>query len=332
MDVLGKQNMPSWRVAETWEISDHEGAQSIVKNGHFGGKTLRDLTRDHPEQLIGAGWQGEKFPLLAKLIDGAAMLPVHLHADDEAAKKYENEPNGKSEAWHILAAGTGATALVGLKDGIGKEELRAALLRQDYDSVMRRIPVRAGDTIYVPGGTLHSFGPETLVYEIQQTSDVLQSAMPLSMRDGSEIPVSEWHRNIEALLQQIHLEIRPRFSPGLPIDEGNDVERLLCCVGPYFALERWRIGNIRPLEYAFTSVRLITNIGSTVQIEADGWSGILNPADSIVLPAALEGIRVTGPGDLLIAYIPDVQKDIIEPLTNAGYGRQQIESLGPIER
>ncbi|MFD5232886.1 hypothetical protein ACFWJ5_31055 [Streptomyces qaidamensis] len=26
--------------------------------------------------------------------------------------------------------------------------------------------------IYVPDGTLHSFGPNTLVYEIEQTSDI----------------------------------------------------------------------------------------------------------------------------------------------------------------
>jgi mannose-6-phosphate isomerase len=29
---------------------------------------------------------------------------------------------------------------------------------------MRRLPVRAGETIYVPGETLHSFDPDTLIY------------------------------------------------------------------------------------------------------------------------------------------------------------------------
>jgi hypothetical protein len=32
------------------------------------------------------------------------MLPVHVHADDATAKVKYGEPNGKTEAWHILWA------------------------------------------------------------------------------------------------------------------------------------------------------------------------------------------------------------------------------------
>ncbi|MEU5709715.1 MULTISPECIES: class I mannose-6-phosphate isomerase [Streptomyces] len=90
---------------------------------------------------------------------------MHLHADDATARRLEGEPNGKTEAWHVLDAVTGATALVGVRPGVDRERLRRALLAQDFDAVMRRLPVRAGQTVYVPGGTLHSFGPGTLVYE-----------------------------------------------------------------------------------------------------------------------------------------------------------------------
>ena len=94
-----------------------------------------------------------------------------------AARRLEGQTNGKTEAWHILDAAPGATALVGLKPGVGLDTLRDALWREDFDSVMRRLPMRAGETVYVPGGTLHSFGPGTLIYEIEQTSDIQQHAM-----------------------------------------------------------------------------------------------------------------------------------------------------------
>jgi mannose-6-phosphate isomerase len=246
VDVLGKAGLPAWRVAETWEVSDVDGAQAVVRNGSLGGRSLRELSLEHPDELIGRGWRGEHFPLLTKFIDGAGMLPVHLHADDEAAQRLENEPHGKTEAWHILAVSVGATALVGLKEGVDKPTLRDALLRQDYDSVMRRLPVRAGETIHVPGGTLHSFGPDTLLYEIQQSSDVFQSAMPFNMRDASYFDTDEWHSNIDMLLEEIHLESRPNFHPGLRLQAGPDFERLICTASPYYALERWRVGTLAP--------------------------------------------------------------------------------------
>ncbi|WP_414547995.1 hypothetical protein [Anabaena sp. CCY 0017] len=43
------------------------------------------------------------------------MLSIHLHADDETAQSLHKEPNGKTEAWHILWAAPGAEVLAGLK-------------------------------------------------------------------------------------------------------------------------------------------------------------------------------------------------------------------------
>jgi mannose-6-phosphate isomerase class I len=328
VDVLGKQDMPAWRVAETWEVSDVDGAQAVVRNGELGGKSLRELTLEHPGDMVGRVWHGEHFPLLTKFIDGAGMLPVHLHADDDAAQRLENEPHGKTEAWHILAAATGATALVGLKEGVDKTSLRDALLRQDYGSVMRRLPVRPGETIHVPGGTLHSFGPDTLLYEIQQTSDVLQTAMPYNMRDGSYIDTDEWHRNIDMLLQEIRLDSRPSFNPGLRIIVGDDFERLVCCASPYFALERWRIGNVAPARHSFETALIVTNVGGPAFLTSGAWAGELSRAETILLPAAAGSVEISGPADVLVGYLPDLEHDIIEPLSRAGYSREVIATLG----
>ena len=59
---------------------------------------------------------------------------------------------------HPLWAAEGATILAGIKDGLSREELFEAFKTEDYDAVMPRHPVRAGDTVYVPGGIIHTFG------------------------------------------------------------------------------------------------------------------------------------------------------------------------------
>lgn len=330
VDTLGKQQIPAWRVAETWEISDYDGAPATVRNGALGGRSLREVTLKHPEELMGRGWRGGEFPLLAKFIDGAGMLPVHLHADDEAARRLENQPHGKTEAWHILAAGTGATALVGIKEGVDEATLRDALLRQDYDGVMRRLPVCAGDTIHVPGGTLHSFGPDTLLYEIQQTSDVVQSAMPFDMRDARALDTNEWHRNIDMLMAEIKMGSRPSFTPGLRVDEGNDFHRTYCAASPYFVLERWHVGNVAPARHEFDTALIVSNVGLPATVTSGSWSETLGRAESLLLPAALGTVEISGPADVLVAYLPDLERDVVQPLTAAGYSQEVISTLGEV--
>ena len=168
-------------MAETWEISDYQDTTGTVTNGELAGRTLHDITMSYPTELVGAGWSGPHFPLLAKFLDASHMLPVHLHADDETARRVYSAPNGKSEAWHILWADESASILAGLKDDPSEQELFDAFKAQDYDRVMPRYPIQAGDTIYVPGGIIHSFGPGTLIYEIQQTSDLGQNVMPADL-------------------------------------------------------------------------------------------------------------------------------------------------------
>ncbi|MDQ4063711.1 MAG: class I mannose-6-phosphate isomerase, partial [Actinomycetota bacterium] len=239
-EILEKRDLPEGVVAETWEISDYRETTGEITNGEYAGRTLHNLTTEHPDELVGAGWRGPHFPLLEKFIDASNMLPVHLHADDETARSKHGEPHGKTEAWHILWAAEDATILAGVKDGSSREELRDAFLAQDHDAVMPRHPIRAGDTIYVPGGVIHTFGPDTLVFEVQQTSDLGQFVTPKDLY-GNPLDQETWEANIDAALDELRTDYHPRPNPGLALENGRAAanRRILCCAGPHFALERW---------------------------------------------------------------------------------------------
>lgn len=327
---LGREGLPDWAVAETWEVSDVEGSGSEVADGPWAGRSLRSLAEDFPEELMGRGWRGSFFPLLTKFIDAEGALPVHLHADDATARHLENQANGKTEAWHVLEAAPGATALCGVREGVDRERLHRALLAQDFDSVLRRLPVRAGETIYVPGGTPHSFGPHTLVYEIEQTSDIQQHAMRWNMEDGSPVGDEEWHANLEALLAEARLESRPEFHAGLRIGVGDGVDRVFCCAGPYFALERWRAGTAEPLWRSFSTAQILTNVGAPVEVSAHGRSHVLGRARTLLLPAVMGEVEIPGPADVLFGYLPDLDIDVREPLAAAGYSSELISALGEV--
>jgi mannose-6-phosphate isomerase len=235
-EMLGKRDAPEGVVAEIWEISDYRETTGTVANGPYAGRTLHDLVEEFPDELVGEGWRGPHFPLLIKFLDASNRLPVHLHADDETARKKHGEPHGKTEAWHILWAADDATILAGVENDLSREELVAAFKVQHYEAVMPRHGIQVGDTVYVPGGILHTFGPDTLILEVQQTSDLGQFVMPFDLY-GNRLDEEEWDVNIEATLDELKTDYLPRPNPGLVLeDEAN--RRVMCCAGPHFVLER----------------------------------------------------------------------------------------------
>lgn len=328
---LGKTGLPEGIIAETWEISDYRDTTGTVTNGEFKGQTLHDLVTRYPEELVGEGWNGPHFPLLEKFLDASHMLPVHLHADDETARRKYGEPNGKTEAWHILWAAPDATILVGVKPGVSRDDLFRAYRAQDYDAVMLRLPITPGDTVYVPGGVIHSFGPDTLIFEIQQTSDLGQFVMPTDLY-GNRFDEEEWEQHINATLDELRTDYLPHPNPGLARRQGPNLQ-VVCCAGPHFALERWTL--VEPHVEPADPRRCLTlaNVGHPVHLEYDGGTETLGRGESCILPAAMGEVRVVPDREsiLLAGYVPDLERDIVVPLRAAGYSDEQIGALGEVK-
>ncbi len=327
-EVLDKRDVPEGTVAETWEVSDYRETTGEVTNGSYAGRTLHNLVTEFPDELVGEGWRGPHFPLLEKFIDASNKLPVHLHADDETARGKHGEAHGKTEAWHILWAAEDATILAGVKEGLGRDELREAFLAQDHGDVMPRHPIRAGDTVYVPGGVIHVFGPGTLVFEVQQTSDLGQFVTPYDLY-GNPLDDETWEANIDAALDELRADYRPRPNPGLVLESGPN-RRVLCCAGPYFALERWTL--TQPYTELSHPERCLTlsNVGDPARIEYAGGTETLGRGESCILPAAIGETRILPEGEasLIVCYVPDLTRDVISPLREAGYSDEEIRRLG----
>jgi mannose-6-phosphate isomerase len=330
-EKLGKKGVPGGGiVAETWEISDYRETSGRVINGEYAGLTLHDLILEYPGELVGEGWRGPHFPLLIKFLDASHMLPVHLHADEETAREKYGEPNGKTEAWHILWAAEGASILAGVKEGVSREELFEAFKAQDYDSVMPRYSVQSNDTVYMPAGIIHSFGPDTLILEVQQTSDLGQSVM---REDLYGVPLDEarWEANINAALDELKTHYQPRPNPGLLLEAGKN-RRALCCAGPYFALERWTLTEMHTEPSHPERFMALSNVGEVVHIEYEDGEEWLDRGESCILPAAIGEVRVVPQreAELVICYVPDLERDVIGPLREAGHSDEEIRRLGEV--
>ena len=167
--TLPKAGVP---YGESWELVDRAGEQSVVTGGPFENRSLHDLWTNHREPLFGGGSVGnpsERFPLLIKILDARDTLSIQVHPPASIAPELGGEP--KTEMWVIAHAEPDACLYVGLKAGVTRSDFEKALADGSVADVVHRIPVKAGDFIFIPSGRLHAIGAGLVIFEIQQNSD-----------------------------------------------------------------------------------------------------------------------------------------------------------------
>ena len=157
-------------IGESWEIVDRPEAQSVVREGPLAGMTLRDALHLRGADWIGPGWPVTRpFPLLVKWLDCRERLSLQVHPPAEVAAKLRGEP--KTESWYVAGVEGAAGLILGLKPGVHPAQFETALRAGALEQCVNRYPVRPGDAVLVPSGTLHAIDAGCLILEIQQNSD-----------------------------------------------------------------------------------------------------------------------------------------------------------------
>jgi mannose-6-phosphate isomerase len=108
--------------------------------------------------------------LLLKLLFTSAPLSIQVHPDETFARAM-GMPNGKSEAWYIIAAEPDAQIGVGLKHRVTPQELLTSITNGSIAELVQWRSVAKGDVVVIPAGTIHAIGAGIVLAEIQQRSD-----------------------------------------------------------------------------------------------------------------------------------------------------------------
>jgi len=339
VEVLEMQDVPLDRdVAETWEISDHGEEQSIVANGPLAGRTLRQLMQQHTAALVGDevySIHGDYFPLLIKFLDCDKRLPAHMHPNNHHAARLGLKDKGKTEAWYILRADPGAGAYCGSLPGLTPDQFRAAIKSGDnYDGVMQKIETRTGETYFVPPGRLHALDSGNLAFEIQQNSDAGFGWDWAGFVEAGVIPADEAKRHPEQAIECAYYEDGPQEQTKyVTLDEAG-AERTFCCACQYFVLERWLIREAFDFSDAASRFNTLTLINGAATISGNGEEVFVRRGQSLLIPAGvsvhIQPQQLTNGGEveILRCYVPNLQRDIIEPLRAHGISDTDIAWLG----
>jgi mannose-6-phosphate isomerase len=215
------------------------GVDCRVASGPFTGKTLGAAWTEMPVEWRGSQLAAEaNFPLLLKFIFPTEKLSLQVHPDDAYASVHEKAAGGrgKTEMWHAVSAMAGAKLQLGLKPGVNKEKFREGLASHSVEDLFEVHPVQAGDTFFVPAGTPHSIGPNMVIFEVQEYSDLTYRVYDFGRVDAHGKP-RELH--VEKALQVTNFGKPAGGKVTSLLLPGNGATRSLLAACRYFATERW---------------------------------------------------------------------------------------------
>jgi len=308
---------PQKPIGEAWYTFE----ENVVVNGDLAGQSLGDLLGRFGRRLMGERYEPRAarrlsaneslepapseaapyFPILTKLLFVSETLSVQVHPGDEYALAREGGA-GKMEMWYVVDAEPGAAAAMGLTERLAPSELAAAAKSGLIADLLNWVEVRAGDTLFVPPGTLHTLGAGLTICEIQQNSDITYRLFDFD-RLGDDGRPRDLHLGpAVAVVSQEPWEGVASPAPLEAIGFGREL--LAAC--RYFAAERLSFGSV----FDYVPDRERAHI--LIFTSGEGWLGqeAYSAGDSFLIPAEAEPFRVRPgvPTTLIRAYEPDLEK------------------------
>ena len=305
------KDAPEGATGESLEISALPEHESMVSNGIHAGKALSRMVELWGEALTGRC--GGEFPLLLKLLDTLKPLSVQVHPGNAYAATHDNQ-SGKSEAWIILNAEPGARIVYGVETH--GEALEKVVAEGRLPECLRWRAVRPGEVYYVPDGMIHALGEGILCYEIGQSSD-----LSYRLYDWGRVGLNGQPRPLHV---QKALDV---CKPDLHLEkqEGTTVlckggSRTYYISDAHFELCRLNLSGKMPLE---SGRMLFLTPLSPCELRWNEGEMTLDAFDSVLVPAALEGVVLEGDTKVLMSSLPNRAR-LIEEL---GYRAENVAGL-----
>ncbi len=288
--------LPYEHTGECWGISAHSNGLSTVKTGPYAGHTLADLWKTETH-LFGGETTGE-FPLLVKLLDAKQDLSVQVHPNDsQAARLEDNEAYGKTECWYVVEAEEGAELILG-HTATSKAEFEQKIKKGEWDELLSRTLIQAGDFFHVPSGTIHAIGAGSVILETQQSSDTTYRVYDFNRTDD------------KGNKRELHLDKAKEVSmiphqpyPSQPtVIESSVMHKVLKLVSTEFftvykaeVVNKWTASFKAP----YLLISILTGSG---ELHVNGITSILNKGDHLVLPCGTTDFDVTGKVEMIISH------------------------------
>ncbi len=272
----------------SWEISAHKTYSSTIENGTLKGELLTDALKDHKAEIMGNSGR----LLRIAILDAASPLSIQVHPDDAYAYAHEDD-EGKAESWYILDADPGASLVAG-SDFKSKEEIRKAIDTDTIEDHLNHIPVKRGDFVAIPPGTLHALGAGILAIEVGTNSNTTYRFYDYHRKDAQG---NERELHIEKSIDVVQLGTK---TEKISSPETEHYENKVLTDMPQLRVTLTDVQG----EYTFTpdgkGFYTLSNVGSDAYYICNGKKESLAYTQSILIPASSPAITIYGNTRILI--------------------------------
>jgi mannose-6-phosphate isomerase len=272
------------------------------------GTLLRDAVAADPTAWLGAAHvakYGADTALLVKLLDAGQRLPVHYHPSDAFAADHLDCRHGKTEAWIVVGAtGPNPTVHIGFKADADPAVVDNWVTTQDRKAMLdalNTVPVKAGDTVYIPAGLPHAIGEGVFIVELQQPTDFSITIEWQGFLDGPD----SWHLGLG---QAVALEALDRSGWSSRLDtiikhtaESREPVVDLLPNSDFFRAQRLHADSAIELDPSFAVLVALAGEG---RLHVEGGDPItVRRGDTFVLPHAAGSSKLEG-GVVAVRCLP----------------------------
>jgi len=250
------------KIGHLYSLCCEKGLETRILNGPYSGQPFDVWFQDHKERL-GLGHYGE-FPLIIALVEAREHLSIQVHPDDAVAGEEEGAPYGKNESWYFLDAPAQGSIFNGCTV-TDCQEILSRLQAGDILSVAGRLPVEAGDYVYVEGGTLHALTAGSFLYEIEENSPWTYRLYDYDRLDSSGKP-RELH--ISKAMKALKPELQSKVQK---LEDGEQEERRYVLRKledvPSYKNESATVECVTLLRGSCTAEGVAAGVGTTIVLE-----------------------------------------------------------------
>ena len=287
-------------IGESWEISDRPGDASVIANGPLAGKDLRWLMDNHRAELLGGAKPAaqNRFPLLCKILDAREKLSLQVHPPANKAAELGGEP--KTEMWFIADAAPGAELFVGLKRGVTRAGFEKKVRIGEVAECFHRVPVRAGDAMFLPSGRVHALGAGLVIFEIQQNSDTTYRVF-----DWNRVGLDGQPRELHIAQSLASIDFRD-FEPA-PVQNqftgGSPIQKRPLVNDPLFNVEAWKMNSGAGRLLKPKTLQIVAATSGQLEIRAGATALNLSAGQFCLIPAGLEQTAVRAKADAALLQV-----------------------------
>ena len=301
MERLFGKKLPAGRlIGESWEISDRPNDESVIANGKFAGKNLHWLMENFPRELLGnmKPATGNRFPWLCKILDAREKLSLQVHPPAGKAAELKGEP--KTEIWFIADAAPGAELFVGFKRGVTRAEFEKKIQTGKVAECFHRIPVRAGDVMFLPSGRVHAIGAGLVIFEIQQNSDTTYRVFDWN-RTGLDGKPRELH--VAQSLASIDFN---DFEPKLVSEKffGDEKIKFRPLIrDPSFSVNELEMKPGASIPLTSSKLSIVAVVRGQLEVQSGLTTLGLSAGQFCLLPASMEKTEISAKSDVVVLHV-----------------------------